>query len=113
MAQFYHLNIDDVWTGRLSVRHVLYLANHLVLNPHSRVFAIRGGSPELQGWDAATVVAVRTHNVIVSLIQGLAGKSNPDMFIDWPGAKQAEEAAVQPRTIAELLSGALDNFMKE
>ncbi|MFJ4173412.1 hypothetical protein [Microbacterium sp. NPDC089696] len=96
----------------MSVRHVIYLSEHLVLNPHSRVFAIRGGSPELQGWDSATIVAVRTHNLIVSLIQGLAGQKDPEMFIDWPGAEKAE-TTVQPKTLAELMAGALDNFMKE
>lgn len=101
-----------MWTGALPVHHVIILTEHLVLNPHSRIYAIRGGSPELQGWDAATVVAVRTHNLIVSLIQGLAGKKDPEMFIDWPGHEK-HETTVQPKTIAELLSGALDNFMNE
>lgn len=102
-----------MWEGKVPVRHVIYLAQHLVLNPHSRVYAIRGGSPELQGWDAATVVAVRTHNLIASLIQGLAGKKDPGMFIDWPGAEK-HETTLQPATIAELLnSGALDKFTNE
>lgn len=96
----------------MPVRHVVYLAEHLVLNPHSRVYAIRGGSPELQGWDAATVVAVRTHNLIASLIQGLAGEKDPGMFIDWPGAEKAE-TEIQPKTLAELMGGALDKFMNE
>ncbi|RUQ06988.1 hypothetical protein D8M34_05830 [Microbacterium sp. HSID17254] len=101
-----------MWAGKVSAHHVVILAEHLVLNPHSRVYALRGGSPELQGWDAATVVAVRTHNLIASLIQGLAGQKDPAMFIDWPGAEE-HETTMQPRTIAELLSGTLDNFIKE
>lgn len=92
---------------------MIYLSEHLVLNPHSRVYAIRGGSPELQGWDAATIVAVRTHNLIASLIQGLAGEKDPGMFIDWPGAEKAAETTIQPKTLAELVAGAWDNFIKE
>lgn len=107
MAQFYHLNIDDVWAGTLPAHHVVILTEHLMLNPHSRVFAIRGGSMELQGWDQATVVAVRTHNLIMSLLQGLAGKHDPEAFIDYPGVKPEEK---QPATIAELY-GVVDGFM--
>lgn len=102
-----------MWTGAVSVRHVIYLSEHLVLNPHSRVFAIRGGSPELQGWDQATIVAVRLHNLLAGLIQGLSGEKNPDMFIDWPGAEKTETTTYQPATLAELIAGPLDKFMKE
>src|SRR5690606_33790985 len=108
LAQFYGLNIDDVWNGTLSVRHVLWLAENLVLNPHSRAFAIRGGSPELQGWDAATVIAARTHNHIVALIQGLSGSHDPDMYIDYPGSKPEEK---QPATLAELTVAGFTQFM--
>lgn len=98
-----------MWDGKQPVRHVLYLAEHLALNPHSRVFAIRGGSPELQGWDAATVIAARAHNLIASLIQGLSkGPANPEMFIDYPGAKPEEK---QPATIAELSVAGFTEFM--
>lgn len=96
-----------MWAGTLSAYHVIVLTEHLVLNPHSRVFAIRGGSLELQGWDQATVVAVRTHNLILSLIQGLSGTHDPAGFIDYPGAKPEEK---QPATIAELY-GVVDRFM--
>ena len=113
LAQFYGLNVDDVWTGDLSVRHVIVLTEHLMLNPHSRVYAIRGGSPELQGWDAATVVAVRTHNLIVSLLQGLSGKKDPEMFIDYPGAEEHENTILQPATLADLVGGALEKFIRE
>jgi hypothetical protein len=101
-----------VWDGKVSVRHVIILAEHLVLNPHSRVYAIRGGSPELQGWDAATVVAVRHHNLMVSLIQGLSGQKDPSMYIDWPGAED-HETTIQPQTIAELLAGPLNAFANQ
>ncbi len=96
----------------MPVRHVLYLANHLVLNPHSRVYAIRGGSPELQGWDAATVIAVRMYNLIAAVVQSFSKVKDPSVFIDWPGAEKHENV-FQPKTLAELVSGPLDSFMNE
>lgn len=93
----------------MPVRHVLYLTEHLAMNPQSRVFAIRGGTPELQGWDAQTVIIARMHNLIASLIQGLSqGEPNPDMFVDYPGAKPEEK---QPATIAELSVAGFNQFM--
>lgn len=62
----------------------------------------------MQGWDQATIVAVRTHNIIMSLIQGLSGNHDPDAFIDYPGAKPEEK---QPATIAELFK-VVDGFMQ-
>lgn len=84
-----------------------------MLNPHSRVYAIRGGSSELQGWDAATIVAVRTHNLIASLVQGLSGKQDPEMFIDYPGVERQENTILQPATLADLVGGALEKFIRE
>lgn len=102
-----------MWDGTVSAKHVIILAEHLVLNPHSRVFAIRGGSPELQGWDAATIAIVRTHNLIASLLQGLSGKKDPEMFIDYPGAEERENTILQPATLADLVGGALEKFIRE
>lgn len=91
----------------MPVRHVIILTEHLMLNPHSRVYAIRGGAMELQGWDQGTIVAVRTHNLILSLLQGLSGSHDPTAFIDYPGVKPEEK---QPATIADLYS-VVDQFM--
>lgn len=112
LAQFYSLNIDDVWTGELAVAHVIALTEHLVLNPMSRVFAIRGGAPELQGWDAATVVAARTHNLLAGLVAGFAGDKFPldDILIEYPGRKAEAEEAVVP-TIAEFSAAMFTKFM--
>ena len=79
-----------------------------MLNPHSRVYAIRGGSPELQGWDAATIIAARTHNLIVSVIQGLSGTNDPELYVDYPGVKPEEK---QPTTLAELSIAGFNQFM--
>lgn len=99
-----------MWAGTLPVHHVIALTEHLNLNPHSRVFAERGGTPELQGWDAATVIAARTHNLIASLIQGLSGAEHPEMFIDYPGAP-VETVEIRPATLAELTPAKFDRFM--
>lgn len=97
-----------MWAGTLPAYHVLVLTEHLMLNPHSRVFAIRGGAMELQGWDQGTIVAVRTHNLILSLLQGFSGKHDPEAFIDYPGAPPEEK---QPATIAELY-GIVDHVLR-
>ncbi|GAA2577291.1 hypothetical protein [Microbacterium binotii] len=116
LAEFYHLNIDDVWDGHLDPAHVIVLTAQLQLNPRSRVFAIRGGAPEMQGWDAATVIAARTHNLILSLIGGLSkGQDIKPHLIEYPGRNVAEEEAV-PKTLAEFISthidtGRFDAFM--
>lgn len=98
----------------MPVRHVLYLAEHLVLNPHSRVFAIRGGAPDLQGWDAAAVIAARTHNLIASVIAGLS-KDDPDpaMFIHYPGvtSEETQPLEIRPATLADLSVAGFAKFM--
>ncbi|WP_100813011.1 hypothetical protein [Microbacterium lacus] len=90
---------------------MLILSHQLVLNPHSRVFAIRGGSPDLQGWDAATVTAVRTHNLIAALLTGLSGgKHDESIFIDYPGRKP-EEDEIHFATIADFSEAMFNKFM--
>ncbi|KJL39906.1 hypothetical protein [Microbacterium trichothecenolyticum] len=103
------MRIDDVWAGKESAWHVVVLTEQLVRNPHSRVFAERGGTPELQGWDATAVIAARTHNLIAGIIAGLSsGTSLDDLLIAYPSAKQAPP---EPKTLAELFgSGALGFF---
>ena len=93
--------------------HVVVLVEHLVLNPQSRVFALRGGTPELQGWDAATVIAARTHNLIAGLVAGLAGGDvkMADLTIDYPGSTSAEAEPERQMTLAEFSVGAFTEFM--
>lgn len=98
----------------LPVRHVLYLAEHLALNPHSRVFAIRGGAPDLQGWDTAAVIAARTHNLIASVVAGLSkGDPDPAMFIHYPGVTEEETQVteIRPATLADLSVAGFTKFM--
>ncbi|MGO2188180.1 MAG: hypothetical protein ACTH4Y_08025 [Microbacterium gubbeenense] len=113
LQQFYGIDIDDVWAGRVSARHVLILAHQLTAVPDSRVFALRGGTPQLQGWDSGTVIAARTHNLIVTLINGLSGKSGDvpdDLFIHYPGT-QKKPVEDQPKTLADFSSIGFAKFM--
>lgn len=109
--QFYGLDIDDVWTGALSPSHAYILAQHLKRNPHSRVFAIHGGTPELQGWDAAAIIAARKHNLIAALFQGFSKDKSRDIFIDYPTAPEQVHSTYRPATLAELTDGHVNNFM--
>lgn len=93
----------------MPARHVVALTQHLELNPYSRVYAIRGGSPELQGWDQATLIAARTHNLIAALISAFSkGEPSDDLFIDYPGATRELK---QPKTLADITVGGFNKFM--
>lgn len=97
-----------MWLGREDAWHVIVLAEQLVLNPHSRVFALRGGAPDMQGWDASAVIAARTHNLIAMLIAGLSsGTDINDLLIEYPSAPQDK---AEPQTLAELLQGGMGFF---
>lgn len=85
-----------------------------MLNPQSRVYALRGGAQELQGWDAATVIAARTHNLIAGLVAGLSGGDvdMADLTIDYPGSSTSAEAEPERQmTLAEFSVGAFTEFM--
>ena len=98
-----------MWAGRVSARHVAVLTHQLLVNQQSRVFAIRGGTPRLKGWDEPTVIAARTHNLIASLLTGLSGgKSNQDLFIDYP---QAPKPEVEMKTLADFSVAGFNKFM--
>lgn len=107
-----------MWAGTLSAHHVVVLAENLVLNARSRVFAIRGGTPELQGWDAHTVIAARTHNLIAGLIAGLSRNTDLDaLLIAYPAAAQHKhEPEAAEQTLADFIrthidTGRMEEFM--
>jgi hypothetical protein len=103
------VRIDDVWDGIEDAWHVVVLTEQLVLNPQSRVFAARGGTPELQGWDQHTIVLARTHNLLAGIVAGLSkGTDLEDLLIAYPKAKP--EKAPEPKTLAELMSGSMEFF---
>lgn len=93
-----------MWAGRVSARHVIYLAENLVLNPQSRVFAIRGGTPELQGWDTNAVLTARLINVVL----GVVGVKDESVYVQYPGRADAE-AEMPYQTLAEFSEA---GFMK-
>lgn len=93
-----------MWAGKVSARHVLILAENLVLNPASRVYALRGGNPELQGWDASTRLLARLINTVLSLM----GVKDEAHYVQYPGREEAEEE-MPYKTLAEFSEA---GFMK-
>ncbi|WP_156366597.1 hypothetical protein [Microbacterium sp. No. 7] len=93
-----------MWAGTLSARHVIYLTGNLQTNPHSQVFAIRGGTPELQGWDTQAGLIARLINTLLAVV----GVKDPSAFVHYPTA-QAEEMPF--KTIAEFSEASFSKFM--
>ena len=98
-----------MWAGRVAARHVAILTHQLITNRNSRVFAIHGGTPELQGWDTPTMIQARTHNLIAGLLAGLGGGKTDGLYIEYPKPPQAEVA--QPKTLAEFSVAGFNRFM--
>ena len=71
--------------------------------------AARFGESQFQGWDRNSDLLMQVHNLIASLIQGLSGKKNPDMFVRHPLDKREE--VLRPKTLAELSAATINNFM--
>lgn len=94
-----------MWRGKLDAYRVVLHAEHLALVPESRVFALRGGTSELQGWNTQAVLTARVHNLIAGIVAGLSKDVNvADLVIPYPGAEAAAKAE-QPKTLAELMHG--------
>ncbi|MCJ1709225.1 hypothetical protein [Microbacterium sp. VKM Ac-2923] len=94
-----------MWRGKVDAHRINLLTEHLALIPDSRVFALRGGASELQGWNAQAVLTARVHNLIAGLVAGLSKDVKiSDLLIEYPGAKAAAEAE-QPKTLADLMHG--------
>lgn len=100
----------------MPVRHVLALINHLSLTPQSRVYALEQGDIEWMGWDVNTLVAVRTHDLIASLIAGLSKDIDAETLrFRLPG--EADPLLPQPTeeltfpTIAEFSAAMFSEFM--
>lgn len=79
LAQFYNVNLDDVWAGRVSAGWVLKLASQLVLNPNARVRMIElDGSPLDLGWDASTERIADVFDLFSISIAARGGKGAAD-----------------------------------
>lgn len=76
------------------------------MNPNSRVFAIRGGNPELQGWNTQALLTARLINTVLAAV----GVKDEAAFVQYPGREKDEEA-MPYKTIAELTAN-LDRFDK-
>lgn len=84
----------------------MWLTEHLQMNPRSRVFAIRGGNPELQGWDTQAVLTARLINTVLAVV----GVKDDAAFVQYPG-KAADEEVMPYKTLAEFSESAFRNFM--
>lgn len=72
----------------------------------SRVFAIRGGNPELQGWDANAVLTARLINTVLAAV----GVKEDDAYVQYPGRTKDED--VMPfKTLAEFSESAFNKRM--
>lgn len=116
LAQFFQLNIDDVWAGRVPVRHVLGLINHLTLMSNSRIYALEQGDIEWMGWDTNTSVLASLHNHVVRLIGGLSNAEDKDvepLMIRPPGGGGEDQPVAEETfpTIAEFSARMFTEFM--
>ena len=76
----------------------------------SRTSAIRGGTPQLKGWDNQTVILARLHNLMASLLMGLSGgKGGDDIFVKFP--KAPEQEAPEMKTLADFSVAGFNKFM--
>lgn len=116
MQQFYGVNIDDVWAGRQPVGHVLVLAEHLKLNPRSRVYALHRGDIGFMGWDPAAEILANQYDQFGALMAGLSGEKHidPARLYPRPGEEQSQAAGEQEPivpTIAEFSAATFTRFM--
>lgn len=110
LAQFFNINIDDVWAGTVPAHHVNALIAHLMLIPHSRVYAIENGDLAHMGWDIAASIAASTHNLIAMVAAGLSKDVDLEqLLIHAPG--DDEPPAPKYPTIAEFSEAGFTKFM--
>ena len=76
------------------------------MSPRSRVFAIRGGNPELQGWDTQAVLPARLINTVLAF----GGVKDQAAFVQYPGRVKDEEV-LPYKTIAEFNEAGFGRFM--
>lgn len=98
-----------MWAGKVSAYHVIVLIGQLAADANTRVYALAGGNPDLQGWNANTILAARTHNLIAGIVAGLGGKrvNLDDLLVDFPAPKAAE--LPEPKTLAEFIAQRVDS----
>ncbi|MGK0740438.1 hypothetical protein ACSHWG_00915 [Leucobacter sp. Z1108] len=111
LAQFYNIGLTDVWSGKVPVRRVLVLVEHLTLIPASRVRMIRfGGDLRSIGWDIAAELAADSFDQISAIVSAFGKKPlTPDQMYPRPGRANGEQDTFAP-TIADFNVG---KFMGE
>lgn len=76
LAEFAHVNLDDVWLGKVSVRHVNVCVEQQMNNPRSRLFvAARGGNTRWIGHSEDTEVLAGIYDLLAALVKGFGGNA--------------------------------------
>ncbi|MCI2958254.1 hypothetical protein MN032_11145 [Agromyces atrinae] len=95
----------------------MILAEHLKLNPRSRVFAMASGGMQYKDWTPTTEVTAGVYDAIVALIHGLGGGEGDAPRFPRPEsasrpAPDASETDETPfQTIAEFSLAGFAKFM--
>jgi hypothetical protein len=106
-AQFYGLNIDDVWSGSLEPGHACSLAEQLKLIPDSRVRALWLGTIEYVGWSPLATIMANLFDLLTSFAYSFGGKAAPkNAFYPRP----VVPAEVKPVAISDF---SVDAFMRQ
>lgn len=78
LAEFAHINLDDVWLGRVSVRHALVCVEQQFENPRARLFvAVRGGDTRFRDITDAAFVGMDLFDLIASILKGFGAEIPP------------------------------------
>ncbi|WP_243063184.1 hypothetical protein [Humibacter sp. RRB41] len=94
LQEFYGINIDDVWNGRITVRHVLELVPQLGSIPHSRMRAEEIGF-DFFGWGRTEVVLANLFDRLTYLLSG------EDLTDESRYPRPSEDEPEQAATVAE------------
>lgn len=68
------MTVDDVWSGRLTARHVNALIRGLMTNSDSRVRAHKFGDARWIGFDQTTFAVAAVHDWLAAIALGLGGQ---------------------------------------
>jgi hypothetical protein len=105
-AQFYGLNIDDVWAGHIDPAHAVALAEQLKLLPDSRVRSLWLGTIEYLGWSPLMYAIANLYDLVHSVVYSLAGKRIPDK------ARYPRPVAPEPEMAASIGEFNIEAFMR-
>lgn len=69
-----HVDLDDVWAGRVTHRHAIHLLGRSIEEP-GNTFRREELGDELGGWDTTTAEIAHLSDLLAALLAGLSGKS--------------------------------------